>query len=148
MSDGKQRILQESRSASWGQRPTHSGTIHIQPRPTTCSMRGPGPTRFMKTHPGRRGARVQTSTSAMIQHYRTAWRTCRWETEKTQILFAYGPPSPARISASQWLTKGAKRGWAGAPGSTVRTPSVCAYSPPTIRSCQWLQFFLSLYEPH
>ena len=50
--------------------------------------------------------------------------------KKTHIHFAYGLPSLAMIPASRWLTKGPKRGWAGAPGSTVRTPSLCAYSPP------------------
>ena len=50
--------------------------------------------------------------------------------KKTHIHFAYTLPSLVMIPASRWLTKGPKRGWPGAPGSTVRTPSVCAYSAP------------------
>ena len=68
--------------------------------------------------------------------------------KKTHIHFAYTLPSLVMIPASRWLTKGPKRGWAGAPGSTVRTPSLCAYSPPTVRSFLWLEFFLSLDSPH
>ena len=116
----------------------------LELHPTTPNHMSHARTRSYQVHENPTRSKGDPSANKHIRHDPTLSHGMAYVplgNKKTHIHFAYTLPSLVMIPASRWLTKGPKRGWAGAPGSTVRTPSLCAYSPPTVRSFLWLQFF-------